>query len=299
MPNTTCDLHLHTYYSDGRASPAEVLRHAASIGLKTVAITDHNSLKAMREATHMAAELGLELIPAIELATRWAPCSAKKHNDDQPQEVDLLGYDIDPDDQEFMSFIQASFEDMRQRVVDCCDLLTRAGYPISIHDVEDENPRYPGSMKIISALHQKGYASSWNDALPLFTVQWSHVRRPRLAIEKAIDAIHAAGGIAVLAHPIAVRCDGGWLQAEQLDPLVEAGLDGLEVLHPSLDMGARHHFRELAKQFGLLVTGGSDEHGWPGGFSRMGSEMITYDMVKAMYARSRKRVYQRYKLDLS
>lgn len=292
MPNTTCDLHLHTYYSDGRSSPAEVLRHASSIGLKTVAVTDHDSLKAIREATNMAAELGLDLIPAIELTTRWLPFSSERPGEDQPLEVDLLGYYIDPDNQEFLSFIQSSFEDIRQRVSECCDLLSRAGYSISIHDVEAENPRYPGPMRIISTLEHKGYASSWKDAFIIFTEHWPRVRPPRLTIEEAIDAIHSAGGIAVLAHPIAIRCKEGWLQAKQLAPLVDAGLDGLEVLHPSLDKEARRHFRDLARQFDLLETGGSDDHGWPGGFSRMGSELITYDMVKAMQARSQQRARQ-------
>ena len=292
MPNTTCDLHLHTYYSDGRASPAEVLRHAASIGLKTVAICDHDSLKALREASNMATELGLELVPAIELTTRWQPCTSGEPGTDQPLEVDLLGYYIDPDNQEFLSFVQASFGDIRQRVSECCDLLTQAGYPISIHDIEAENARYPGPMKIVTALEHKAYASGWNEALPLFREHWLQIHPPRLTIEQAIDAIHSAGGIAVLAHPVAVRCQDGWLQSEQLAPLVVAGLDGLEILHPSLDKEARCHFRSLAKQFDLLETGGSDDHGWPGGFSRMGSELITYNMVKAMYTRSKQRAHQ-------
>jgi len=288
MPNTVCDLHLHTYYSDGRASPAEVLRHAASIGLKTVAISDHDSLKAMRESINMAAELGLELIPAIELTTRWDLCSSGEFNDDPSLEVDLLGYFVDPGNQEFLSFVQASFNDIRQRVSECCALLTQAGYPITIHDVEAENPRYPGPMRIISTLEHKGYASSWNNAIPLFTAHWPHVRPPKLSIADTIQAIHTAGGIAVLAHPIAVRCKEGWLQAEQLAPLVDAGLDGLEILHPSMDTKARQYFRSLAKQFELVETGGSDDHGWPGGFSRMGSELVTYDMVRAMYQRSKR-----------
>ena len=292
MPNTTCDLHLHTYYSDGRASPAEVLRHAASIGLRTVAITDHDSLQAIREAINMAAELGLELIPAIELTTRWDLCPIGESRDNPSLEVDLLGYYVDPSDQEFLSFVQASFNDIRQRVSECCDLLTRAGYPITVHDVEAENPRYPGPMRIISTLERKGYAGSWKDAVPLFTAHWPHVRHPKLSIEEAIQAIHAGGGIAVLAHPIAVRCEEDWLQAEQLTSLVDAGLDGLEILHPSMDAGARQYFRSLAKQFELLETGGSDDHGWPGGFSRMGSELVTYDMVRAIYLQSKRYKHQ-------
>jgi len=256
-----------------------------------VAICDHDSLKALREASNMAAELGLELIPAIELTTSWQPCPTEGPDSVQPHEVDLLGYYIDPNDPEFLSFVQASFDDIRQRVSECCQLLSQAGYPIGIHDIEAENTRFPGPMKIIASLEHKGYTSGWNEALPLFREYWPRVRSPRLTIEQAIGSIHSAGGIAVLAHPIAVRCKNGWLQSEQLAPLVEKGLDGLEIMHPSMDKEARRHFRSLAKQFDLLETGGSDDHGWPGGFSRMGSESITYDMVKAMYARSKQRAY--------
>lgn len=276
MPNSTCDLHLHTYYSDGRGSPADVLHYAAGLGLKTIALTDHDNLNATIEAQHVADELALELIPGIELTTDW-----------NGQDVDLLGYYFDPKDSGLRLFAKAALEDLRDRIQDCCALLTLTGYPISIHEVLEENPRYTGALQLLQALCHKGYARTWDSALPLFSSAWAQVRHCRTSIFEAITALHAAGGVAVLAHPVSVKCAETWLQSAEIAQLAAAGMDGLEIYHPRLDGPARRHFTAMAKEFDLLITGGSDEHGWQNGFTRMGSEPVTYTMVTALRQRNR------------
>ena len=93
----------------------------------------------------------------------------------------------------------------------------------------------------------------------------------------------------MLAHPVAVRGNNGLLRADELAPMVAAGLDGLETEHPRLDAAARAHFRGLAKRFDLATSGGSDEHGWNGGFTRLGSELVTYAMVHELRTRATRR----------
>ena len=78
MPNTTCDLHMHSYYSDGCNSPADLLHHAADMGLKTLALTDHDTLAGLAEAQHVADRLGLELIPGVELTCTWEAARAPR-----------------------------------------------------------------------------------------------------------------------------------------------------------------------------------------------------------------------------
>ncbi len=119
----------------------------------------------------------------------------------------------------------------------------------------------------------------------MFIPHWRQVRLCRTPIDQAIAAIHAAGGLAVLAHPAAIPWRDGPLQAEHVAELVEVGLDGIEIYHFRLDAEARRHFLELAGQFDLVVTGGSDMHGWPTGFDRMGQEPVTPDMVEALRTR--------------
>ena len=279
MPNTVYDLHLHTNYSDGRAAPGEVLRHAALIGLKTVAITDHDNVNAYTDASWVAAQLGLELIPAIELTSHWQDCN-------NPEDVDVLGYFIDPQSASLLAYTALALRDLEERIEDCCHLLTEAGFPVRLRDVRVENSHYSGAMQVLLALEHKGLVRNWSEAIAVFNAQWPKVRPCRFEIAEVIQQIHAAGGVAVLAHPVAIHCPEGRLSAGQLEKLVQAGLDGLEIYHPRLNHADRGYFRDLAHHFGLLVTGGSDEHGWQSGFPRMGMEPVELAMVQALQERA-------------
>lgn len=287
MSNSTIDLHMHTFYSDGSASPAELLHCVQDIGLKTIAITDHDNLHAYPEAAFIAEKLCLELAPGVELTTSWnIPAGKNGEAALNPVDVDLLGYFFDPQSDFIQSCCRAAMLDLRARISEICQAMTQAGYPISIFDVQDQNPRYPGARQVIQALNQLGHASSWNEGLAIFEAFWAKARPAALSIDQAIGIIHQAGGVAILAHPIAVQIPGGWLQRGQIAWLVEHGLDGLEIYHPRLDQPARQHFLDLAKRFNLLVSGGSDEHGGNNQMTRLGSEMITYDMLVALKQKS-------------
>lgn len=282
--HSTIDLHLHTHYSDGRASPAEVLEQAVKLGLSTIAITDHDNARGAREARPLAPQLGVELIPAIEFTSRWD----KPELVNGDRDIDVLGYFVDLDDPGFRAAEQAALADMQGRVADCCARLSAAGYPLTVEQVLAENPRYPGALQTILALITQGHADGWHAAFELFVAQWRQVRLCRTTIDRAIAAIHAAGGVAVLAHPAAIPWSDGWLQAEQIAELVDMGLDGIEVYHFRLDPEARAHFMGLARHFDLVITGGSDMHGWPTGFARMGQEPVTPEIVEALRKRRAK-----------
>ena len=285
MPNTCCDLHLHSHYSDGRASPAELVQYAAEIGLSVIALTDHNTLNGINEAQNVARRLGLEVVPGVELDTTW-----EIPQEGQPAvrlETDLLGYGFDLHHPGFQRFVSEAFNDLLERIAETCHLLTQAGYPVTLADVEKENPRFPGTMYLVTALWQKGYSDSWHGALPLFRDAYKQVNLPKFSISQAINAIHLAGGQAILAHPILHEVNGSMLDGQAIGSLKALGLDGLEVFHPSLDESARKHFRSLANQFDLIVTGGSDEHGWPSGFPRMGSQLVPYGVVQQLRGKAR------------
>ncbi|MGE5123439.1 MAG: hypothetical protein ACM3H7_02910, partial [Acidobacteriaceae bacterium] len=150
----------------------------------------------------------------------------------------------------------------------------------------DENPRYSGAAQLVRSLERLGYAQSWNDALLLFNSHWSRVRLAGFSHQQVIEAIHAAGGVAVLAHPVFMKWNGAWIGADQAANLASAGLDGLEIYHPRMDPAARAHYLSLAGKFDWIITGGSDEHGGAGEFSRLGSELVTYEMVHAARQRA-------------
>ncbi len=286
LPNNqiyNCDLHIHSYYSDGRASPQEILSRAAEIGLKRIAITDHDNARGVREAAPLAEKFSIDLVPGIEFTTSW-PASTARNG--VRGNIDLLGYFFDVDDPAFQAFEQAALADIHERIGDCARLLTHAGYPVTIEDAFIENPRYAGVMQLVDAVwHLKKLVPDWDSALPLFHNAWQQVRLSRFSLPVAIQAIHAAGGAAILAHPTAVHTSKGWLQPEHLKALVGWGLDGLEIYHHRLDARARQYFLGLAQEYHLLVTGGSDDHGWPSGFPRLGSQPVSTEMVAALEAR--------------
>ncbi|RPI34789.1 MAG: PHP domain-containing protein [Chloroflexota bacterium] len=278
-----CDLHLHTYYSDGRSSPEELLRHAAQMGLKCIAITDHDNTRGVREVLPLADLLGIELIPAIEFTCRW---DGKLPKDVEQGDIDVLGYYIDLDNREFRLSEKAALDDLHARITDCCQVLSEAGYPVSIEDAFEQNPRYGGAAQVIQALWRKGQVDRWESAIPLFESTWRRVRSSRFSIENAIDVIHAAGGAAVLAHPSVIRSYRGWLRSEHIEALAAMGLDGIEVFHHRLKPEARAHFTSLARRYDLIITGGSDEHGWPEGFPRLGGQAVPLETSLALKERA-------------
>jgi predicted metal-dependent phosphoesterase TrpH len=288
LPNSSIDLHLHSHYSDGHASPAEIVRHAAEIGLKIISITDHDHVKGWQEAQFIAGQLGVELIPGIEFTARWDHCSPHAGASGPGQDIDILAYYFDPQDPDLIHFCDALLDDLKARIATCCELLSAAGYPVTLADVSDENPYYPGASQLIGALHRLGLVDDWEAAFELFARFWPQVRTTNFSVQQVIQAAHQAGGVAILAHPVIVRCNGDELLTEAaLATFIELGLDGLEVYHPMLNSTARRHFLNLAERYHLLVSGGSDEHGPSGGFSRMGSEVVTYPMLAAMQQRAR------------
>jgi len=280
---SSIDLHIHSYYSDGRHSPAEIVDRAARIGLETIALADHDNARGAREAAPLARARGIRLIPAIEFTCRWEACPTAPGEGD----IDVLGYFLDLDNARLHHFEQAALDDIHARIADCCARLTAAGVPITFKDVLAENPRYAGLLQLIHALQHTGHAADWDEAFALSRAHWARVRLSRFEIDQVIDEIHRAGGVAFLAHPSMVQCDGAPLGADRIAALAEMGLDGLEVYHYRLDAAARAHFLDLARRFDMLVSGGSDSHGGWDQMAQMGMEPVTDEMVREIEGRHR------------
>lgn len=268
------DLHMHTHFSDGRATPEELVQHAHSVGIKTIAVTDHDTVRGNLAARPFAAALGMTVLPAIEMTTYW----------DGYGNVDLLGYFMDVEDGGFQAMIADSRADLRERITHCCQILTEMGLPISYEDLLAQNPRSAAAMQVIQVLQSKGYAVDFNTGLMLFRHAWEQVRPCALTSQQAIERVHGAGGVVSLAHPTRIRVE--WLTADEVKPLVDTGLDSIEVIHPSVDAEARSHFETIAARFDLAMSGGSDEHGYPEGFPRMGRFNITLAMLDALRNRA-------------
>ena len=275
------DLHLHTWFSDGKYSPEQLLNRSAEIGLKAIAFTDHDNANATRHVQGLAPDgiPEIEVIPAIEFTTTWPGLDVPPGETD----IDLLAYFIDLDGEVLKALEQAELEDMSQRISACCNRLSAAGYPLTLDDMWAENPHFPSLTSLIFAAQHKAYAESWEASHRLVLGTWGQVRPCKLEIGAVIETIHAAGGVAVLAHPAAIAWRGGLVQAEQVEELARLGLDGLEVYHHRNDDQARQRLLALASQFNLEVGGGSDEHGW--WHTRLGTQPVTVEMLESLRAR--------------
>ncbi len=285
MIASSIDLHIHTSYSDGRYSPEELLRCAAERGIHTLAFTDHDNANGYRAAFASAQKLGIRLIPGIEFTSRWPHCEAPIADLD----VDILGYFVDVDCPTFQAFEHAALQDMFARIKDRCAMLTQMGYPIDLDDVFAENPHYAGTMYLLHAIQCKGYAAKSQEAWRILDLSRPSLRLSSFTVYQVIEQIHRAGGVAILAHPTAITRQHPWFQAKHLAMLIEMGLDGIEVYHPHLTDEARTYFLDMAQQFHLVVSGGSDQHGWTGGLQRLGSQDVTQDVVDSLEKRAKER----------
>ncbi len=278
------DLHIHTYFSDGKFSPEQILERAGELSLRAIAFTDHDNANAARHVQGLApgtAPPGIEVIPAVEFTTTWPGLDVEPGGSD----IDLLAYFIDLDSEELKTLERAEQLDIGQRIAACCERLTEAGYPLTMDEVWAENRRFPSLHSLISAILQKAYADSWDAGARLMFKAYNEVRPCSLDIGSVITAIHAAGGVAVLAHPGAIDRQGGLVGAGQVGELAKLGLDGIEVYHFRNDDAARQSLLDLARQFDLVVSGGSDMHGWWQGRDRLGSQPVTIDMLETLRTR--------------
>ena len=243
------DLHLHTTASDGQYAPAALISLARQHGLEVIAITDHDTTDGVNEAQEAASTMGSPLvIPGIELSA-----------EDSAGDVHVLGYHIDLHVKAFQERI-AYFRDERysrgQHIVERLAIL---GMPLDwgrVLSIADGGAI--GRPHVARAMVEAGYVESVREAFDRFLYNGgpAYVARPRLTPEEAVELIHSAAGVAVLAHP-GLLADYTTI----LDRLVAVGLDGVEVVHPANPENVRLNVRAIAQQHDLIMTGGTDFHG--------------------------------------
>lgn len=266
------DLHLHTTHSDGRWAPRRVVEEAAARGLAAIAITDHDVLDGLAEARAAAAELGVELVDGIELTADW-----------DGRAVHILGYGVDPHDAALQAALRRGRALMAEHVDRVLAAIQAAGQRLSGEDLARYNTRYPTGTSLVLGMLEHGILRGSSRARQLLALA---SREPRAyTAREAIALIQGAGGVAVLAHPGRLSRRGARLTEDGLQPLLEAGLDGVEVWHVSHDQETREHYLRLGRALNLLVTGGSDCHGPRSTGVRIGNQRVPSEILTALRRR--------------
>lgn len=251
------DLHTHSTASDGTDSPAELVTAAAAIGLDVVAITDHDTTTGWAQAL-AAAPPGLRVVPGAELST------VSSNGRGGTATVHLLAYLFDPAAPALVAEQARLHDERRQRLTRMLRLMAADGLPIDEATVfaSIADGASPGRPHLARALVAIGAVGSVQEAFDRYLGDGRPYYVPRLdtPVRDAISMIVDAGGVTVLAHPLARR-RGDVISAEVIAELAEAGLTGIEVDHTDHDDATRRELRWLAGELGLIVTGGSDYHG--------------------------------------
>ncbi|MEC4890044.1 MAG: PHP domain-containing protein [Nitrospira sp.] len=246
------DLHLHTTHSDGSLPPAEVVRLAHEAGVTALAITDHDITTGLPEAITAGQALGIEIIPGIEISSRYGE-----------SELHVLGYFLDWQDPQLNARLATLRDSRHRRNPQIIERLQSLGIDITYDEVRAvAGSDSVGRPHIARVLMDKKVVTSAKEAFDRFLANGKPAYVPRDLPEPAdaIQWIKAAQGLAVLAHPTWVKTTEGTL-TDLVRQLKADGLDGVEVHYSTHTPRQTREYLSLAKQIDLLVTGGSDFHG--------------------------------------
>jgi predicted metal-dependent phosphoesterase TrpH len=246
------DLHLHTTHSDGSLSPTEVLRLAHTAKVTALAITDHDIVSGIPEAMAAGAELGIEIIPGVEISSRLGN-----------SELHILGYCVNWQDPELNQRLASLRESRHSRNPQIIERLRALGLDLTYAEVRAlAGTDSVGRPHIARLLMEKKYVTSAKEAFDRYLAEGrpAYVARELPQPADAIAWIRAAGGVAVLAHPTWAKVSGEGLNA-LLTTLKAEGLGGIEVHYSTHTKRQTTEYLELAKRLKLLMTGGSDFHG--------------------------------------
>ncbi len=255
------DLHVHSHCSDGSCTPKELVHLAAEAGLSAFALTDHDTLFGISEAAEAAdrhslqhPEAPIEVVPGVEISAAF-----------REKDIHILGLLVNPHSQELVMALEQARLERDNRNERMAAALEQAGIRLDIAAIQASNPG-----AVITRAHFAGYlvetkqAKDYKTAFDLYLGDETPYYIPRKFIEPedAIHLIRSAGGIPVLAHPLLYHLDDQELRA-LLTRLCGYGLLGIETLYSNHEQADEDYIRRLAKEFGLLITGGSDFHGTP------------------------------------
>ena len=271
---TFVDLHMHSTASDGSRSPAEVVRAAKRASLAAIALTDHDTVAGLDEARDVGLELGVRVVNGVELSAV-----------EGDTETHLLGLHLR--DTAVLERGLGELREMRgRRAARIVELLQSQGVQITLDDVLlQAGGGAIGRPHVARALVADGWATDVRDAFDRYlgAGRPAYVAKDQLRMREAIAMVHAAGGLAVLAHPGA----GG--TRERIEALVALGLDGVEVKHPSHSPQDVARLRAAVDQLGLIASGGSDWHGATEGPRVLGCMQVPLAWMERQEERIRRR----------
>ena len=247
------DLHTHSTYSDGTDKPSELINKALAAGITIIGLTDHDSVSGWQEATK-ALRSGISLVPGAEISCQTTDGIS----------VHILGLLFDANNTELMNTLEKTRENRHGRMEKIIARINEAGIDITMNDVLEQlsDGATLGRPHLADALVKKGVVTSRDEAFTqmLHNNSKYYVSHYSPTPEAAIALIKAAGGVSVIAHPMASH-RGRTISLETFGSLIDSGLDGIEVDHRDHSPAEKKQLISLASESNLVMTGASDYHG--------------------------------------
>ena len=276
------DLHVHSNASDGTLSPSELVKEAQKAGLSAFALTDHDTVSGVAEAVEAGNSRGIEVIPGIEISTGY-----------KDKEIHIVGLFLDYTDKNFINALDSEAKRREHRNLKLTERFNEYGLPA---DIEEIRSMFPDSIitraHFASYMVKKGYAKDSAEAFSKYLGQGMPLYVPKELKnpDEAISLIQTAGGVSVLAHPLLYRLTSGELRTLCAE-LKSLGLTGIETMYSTYRGFDELNVRKLAREFGLLESGGSDFHGANKPHIRLGNGCgnlcISASYMEALRAKSR------------
>lgn len=266
------DLHIHTYYSDSTSSPEEVVEDAVNAGLSCIAITDHDVVDGIDPVKLKAQERGIEVIAGIELSSEL-----------NGKDIHILGYGFDYKKSPLVAKL-GQIQDARiERIKKMIENLKALGVDnITFEEVAAKTrSNAVGRPHLAMVLLEKGWVSSMRAAFDKYIGEGgpAYFTKYQQTPFEAIKLITDSGGVAVMAHPMMTQKD------ELISQFVKEGMGGLEVYYPNCSETVLKFYKNLAKKYNILTTGGSDAHGKAKTHTYVGKTQIPYEIVEALKAK--------------
>lgn len=263
----TVDLHIHSTHSDGVLSPAQIVEQAVELKMTTISLTDHDTVSGVDELIAAAGDR-LDTVPAVEMSSI--------HDD---MDIHILGYYIDHREGELLEYLEEFRVFRAERVKKILANLSVDGVKLDYERIKSlaQNGSL-GRPHIAEALKEKGYVNSINEAFARFLGYHSPYYEPKMEItpKEIVQKIKRVKGVPVVAHP------GAMISTGLIYQLIMDGCAGIEVWHPEHSRRQEQELSELAIKNGLLMTGGSDYHGYRSGsqIGRWGCREIEVEMLR-------------------
>jgi predicted metal-dependent phosphoesterase TrpH len=268
MKEAWVDLHLHTNYSDGLLTPAQVVTRAKEAGLKAIGIVDHDTIDGIAEAVEAGGDLGVEIVPGVELSSQY-----------EGKDIHIIGYYFNPDHPRLMDYLERFRKERYRRAAKMIQNLNELGIRLSLDEVEEHTGGGSiGRPHLAEVLMEKGYVETFQEAFQRYIGYGSKAYEEKYKInpDEAIALISEAKGLSFLAHPNYFVTD------EIVFHFIKAGLDGIEIVHPNLNESRTRHLQAIVRDQDLLVSGGSDCHGGRDGSVRLGQWSVPYAILEEM-----------------